>query len=191
MTGRRIPWWMAVLLIAAVAQESGCASRSTSAGKEQLPGHAQAGQQATQPLEQVVEAPLKDVPPAVAELVPDLPPPPAQLETPYLLDVLFDFDQYGLRLDAVTAVEANAQNLSKDGSVGQIVLEGRADEVGTSAYNMVLGERRARSVQRYLESLGMSQGNITVVTYGKDRPLCLEHHPDCWQKNRSVRFTVK
>lgn len=195
MTRRRIPWWTAVLVMIVGIHESGCASRSSSVAEEQLSGagSAQTGQLETrpQPLEQVVETPLKDVPPAVAELVPDLPLPPAQPETPYLLDVLFDFDQYGLRLDAVTAVETNAHNLSKDDSAGQIILEGRADEVGTAAYNMVLGERRARSVQRYLESLGMSRGSISVVSYGKDRPLCLEHHPDCWQKNRSVRFKLK
>ncbi len=187
MTLRRVPWWLTVLVLAAVISESGCASRSVTTGRSQEADTALTAQ----PTEQVVETPMKDVPQAVAEAMPVLPAPPAEPETPYLLDVLFDFDQYGLRLDAVTAVETNARNLSRDPTASQIVLEGRADEIGTSAYNMVLAERRAKSVKRYLETLGLSSSTISVVSYGKDRPLCLDHHPDCWQKNRSVRFTIK
>ena len=73
----------------------------------------------------------------------------------------------------------------------KVLLEGRCDEVGTSEYNLVLGERRALSVKRYLESLGMSRLQVDVTSYGKDRPLCLQHNPVCWQKNRSVHFIVK
>ncbi len=105
-------------------------------------------------------------------------------------DVLFDFDQYVLRDDALTAVEDNAKRL-KDHQVTKVVLEGRCDEVGTAEYNLVLGERRALSVKRYLESLGFSGLQVEVTSYGKDRPLCLQHNPVCWQKNRSVHFIVK
>ncbi|MGZ9159494.1 MAG: OmpA family protein [Nitrospira sp.] len=105
-------------------------------------------------------------------------------------DVLFDFDQYVLRDDALTAVEDNAKRL-KDHHVTKVVLEGRCDEIGTAEYNLVLGERRALSVKRYLESLGFSSLQVDVTSYGKDRPLCLQHNPICWQKNRSVHFIVK
>lgn len=105
-------------------------------------------------------------------------------------DVLFDFDQYVLRDDALNAVEANAKRL-KDNRITKVLLEGRCDEVGTAEYNLVLGERRALSVKRYLESLGLSQLQVDVTSYGKDRPLCLQHNPVCWQKNRSVHFVVK
>lgn len=105
-------------------------------------------------------------------------------------DVLFDFDQYVLRDDALTAVEDNAKRL-KDHRVTKVVLEGRCDEIGTAEYNLVLGERRALSVKRYLESLGFSKLEVDVTSYGKDRPLCLQHNPVCWQKNRSVHFIVK
>ena len=105
-------------------------------------------------------------------------------------DVLFDFDQYVLRDDALTAVEDNAKRL-KDHQVTRVVLEGRCDEIGTAEYNLVLGERRALSVKRYLESLGFSKLQVDVTSYGKDRPLCLQHNPVCWQKNRSVHFIVK
>lgn len=104
--------------------------------------------------------------------------------------MLFDFDQYVLRDDALNAVEANAKRL-KDNRVTKVLLEGRCDEIGTAEYNLVLGERRALSVKRYLESLGLSQVQVDVTSYGKDRPLCLQHNPVCWQKNRSVHFVVK
>lgn len=105
-------------------------------------------------------------------------------------DVLFDFDQYVLRDDALNAVEANAKRL-KDNRITKVLLEGRCDEIGTAEYNLVLGERRALSVKRYLESLGLNQLQVDVTSYGKDRPLCLQHNPVCWQKNRSVHFIVK
>jgi peptidoglycan-associated lipoprotein len=91
-----------------------------------------------------------------------------------LMDALFDFDRDNLRPDALTIVEANAKRL-KEQHPTRVLLEGRGDEVGTSAYNLVLGER--------LE--------INTTSYGKDRPLCFEHSADCMQKNRSVHFVVK
>ena len=105
-------------------------------------------------------------------------------------DVLFDFDQYVLRDDALVTVEANAKRL-RDNGVKKILLEGRCDEIGTSEYNMVLGERRASGVKRYLQNLGLENVQIEVTSYGKDRPLCLQHNAACWQKNRSVHFVVK
>lgn len=105
-----------------------------------------------------------------------------------LVDVLFDFDQHSLRADALPTLEANAKQL-KNGGVKHMLLEGRGDEIGTSAYNLVLGERRANNVKNYLHQLGLSV-DLKTTSYGKDRPLCLEHTPECMQKNRSVRFTV-
>jgi peptidoglycan-associated lipoprotein len=169
---------------------SACATRSGSGAGGQKAGPPVAAEQDTMKTEQVTEPALKDVPYDKARTAEALPPEPVEPLKPYLLDVPFDFDRSGLRIDAVAIVETNAKNLSKD-TVSQIVLEGRADEIGTAAYNMVLGERRAKTVKRYLEDLGFPSSILSVVTYGKDRPLCFEHTPDCWQKNRSVRFTVK
>lgn len=106
-----------------------------------------------------------------------------------LMDVLFDFDQDRLRADALPVLEANARQLKSSG-IARILLEGRGDEIGTSAYNLVLGERRARNVKTYLQHLGLSV-DLKTTSYGKDRPLCSEHTNECMQKNRSVHFTVK
>ncbi len=141
--------------------------------------------------------------PVVKEIEPPAEPAPAPLRSVEMAarnatgqqnipfpDVLFDFDQYVLRDDALMTVEANAKRL-KDNGVKKILLEGRCDEIGTSEYNMVLGERRASHVKRYLENLGIENLQIEVTSYGKDRPLCLQHNASCWQKNRSVHFVVR
>ncbi len=105
------------------------------------------------------------------------------------MDVLFDFDRASLRTDALPVLEANAKRLQKDG-VTRLLLEGRGDEAGTAAYNIVLGDRRARNVKNYLQDLGLSV-DLNTTSYGKDRPVCFQHSDDCMQKNRSVHFVVK
>jgi len=106
-----------------------------------------------------------------------------------LSDVLFDFDQSVLRRDALPVLETNARRLEQDG-VTLLTLEGRGDEIGTSAYNLVLGERRAKSVKAYLQELGLEL-RLKTASYGKDRPLCIQHNENCMQRNRSVHFVVK
>jgi peptidoglycan-associated lipoprotein len=106
-----------------------------------------------------------------------------------LVDVLFDFDRDSIRMDAMPVLEADAKQLHHE-RVSHLLLEGRGDEFGTSAYNLVLGERRARNVQSYLRELGLSI-DVKTTSYGKDRPLCVEHSGDCRQRNRSVHFFVK
>jgi peptidoglycan-associated lipoprotein len=106
-----------------------------------------------------------------------------------IMDVLFDFDRATLRNDALPVLEANAKRLKEEGAK-RLLLEGRGDEVGTAAYNIVLGERRANSVKSYLHQLGL-EIELRTTSYGKDRPLCFDHNQACWQKNRSVHFVVK
>jgi peptidoglycan-associated lipoprotein len=103
-------------------------------------------------------------------------------------DVLFDFDQDTLRMEAMRALNADAKHLQHDQAT-RLLLEGRGDDFGTSAYNLVLGERRARNVQSYLRELGLSI-DVTTTSYGKDRPLCFEYSDECRQRNRSVHFVV-
>lgn len=106
-----------------------------------------------------------------------------------LMDALFDFDRATLREDARLVLEVNAKRLQKNGAT-RLVLEGRGDEMGSSEYNLVLGDRRARNVKRYLQDLGLAV-ELKTTSYGKDRPLCFQHSEDCMQRNRSVHFIVK
>ena len=105
------------------------------------------------------------------------------------MDALFDFDRATLREDARLVLEVNAKRLQKNG-VTRLLLEGRGDEMGSSEYNLVLGDRRARNVKRYLQDLGLAV-ELKTTSYGKDRPLCFQHSEDCMQRNRSVHFIVK
>ncbi|MBD0315242.1 MAG: OmpA family protein [Nitrospiraceae bacterium] len=107
-----------------------------------------------------------------------------------LSDVLFNFDESSIRADAFPLLDAAAMRLKRDG-VSQVVLEGRGDEAGTAAYNIVLGDRRAKRVKLYLQELGLLSVKLKTTSYGKDRPLCDEHSRECWQRNRSVHFVVK
>lgn len=104
-------------------------------------------------------------------------------------DILFDFDRDVIQMEAMRIIEANAKQVLHEQTTG-LLLEGRGDESGTSAYNLVLGERRARNVKSYLQELGLSI-DVKTTSYGKDRPLCVEHSGDCRQRNRSVHFVVQ
>ncbi len=63
-------------------------------------------------------------------------------------------------------------------------VEGHADERGTREYNLALGGRRANSAKDYLVSLGVDAGRLNTVSYGKERPVCLDSNENCWAQNR-------
>ena len=71
-----------------------------------------------------------------------------------------------------------------------VVLEGHADERGTREYNLALGERRANSAKDYLMTYGISSDRISVISYGKERPVDSGSSPLAWSKNRRS-VTVK
>ena len=72
----------------------------------------------------------------------------------------------------------------KEKSISSITIEGHADEQGTREYNLALGARRATAVRNYLVSQGIPESNLSVVTYGKERPLRICSEESCWSKNR-------
>ena len=79
--------------------------------------------------------------------------------------------------------------LRKNPSVN-VVLEGHADERGTREYNLALGERRANSAKDYLMTYGISSNRVSVISYGKERPVDSGSNPLGWSKNRRS-VTVK
>ena len=133
---------------------------------------------------EVVPTPSAPLPPTAAVM-----PAPSVMATT-LSDIYFDYDQSALRADARAALEHNA-NALKNGIAGAFVIEGHCDERGTHAYNLVLGERRAQAVRRYLEDLGVAGHRITIASYGKERPFCTEHSEACWQENRRAHFSPR
>ena len=78
----------------------------------------------------------------------------------------------------------------RENSEINVVLEGHADERGTREYNLALGERRANAAKDYLMTYGVSANRISVISYGKERPVDAGSNPLSWSKNRRS-VTVK
>ena len=115
---------------------------------------------------------------------------PGAPDTTGLGDIYFDFDRYDIRTDALPVLETDARWLrSEQGK--SLLIEGHCDERGTLAYNLVLGEKRAKSAKRYLEDLGIPGTRIHTTSYGEVRPLCQDHNEGCWSKNRRDHFVVQ
>lgn len=106
--------------------------------------------------------------------------------------VYFDFDQDALRSEFQAAMACHAKYL-RDRPSARITLEGNADERGSREYNLGLGERRGNAVSSALQANGGSGSQLTVVSYGEERPTCTESTEDCWAKNRRVEivYTAK
>ena len=106
--------------------------------------------------------------------------------------VYFDFDQDALRPEFQAAMACHAKYL-RDRPSARMSLEGNADERGSREYNLGLGERRGNAVSSALQANGGSGSQITVVSYGEERPTCNESTEDCWAKNRRVEivYTAK
>ena len=103
--------------------------------------------------------------------------------------VLFTVDQSGLRPDAISILKAQAGWL-KEKKFLPITIEEHADEQGTREYNLALGARRATAVREFLIAKGIEQDRISIVTYGKERPLRVCSNEDCWSKNRRAITVV-
>ncbi len=108
-------------------------------------------------------------------------------------DAYFDYNQHNLRPDAVKALQADSTEL-RDIIVQypayHLTIEGHADERGSEEYNLALGDARAKAARDYLVQVGIPQAQLSVVSYGKDKPVCEQHDETCWQKNRRIHITA-
>ncbi len=115
---------------------------------------------------------------------------PADLDTDTCLRqrvVYFDFDRDTLKPEFQAIVACHAKYLI-DRPMARMTLEGNADERGSRQYNLGLGERRGNAVQAAVQGSGGSAGQLNVVSYGEERPVCTDSNEDCWAKNRRVEF---
>ena len=147
---------------------------------------------------------VKEAPPPLAEAAPPVATQPATTTgayTPADLDtdsclrtrvVYFDFDQEAVRPEFQAAMACHAKYLG-DRPSSRMNLEGSADERGSREYNMGLGERRGNAVSSALQANGGSGSQISVISYGEERPACTDSSEDCWAKNRRVEivYTAK
>ena len=95
----------------------------------------------------------------------------------------FEFDQSAVQAEGFGDLEAHARYLAANPNVG-VRLDGHADERGTPEYNIALGERRATAVAKYLQALGVQADQISIVSYGEEKPLLLGQSEDVYAKNR-------
>lgn len=107
-----------------------------------------------------------------------------------LRDIRFEFDSYEIRSEDAQVLDQNA-DLMKANPGWLVLIEGHADQRGTSDYNLALSERRARASMNYLVSRGVRANRFSVISYGKERPMCKEASEDCWSQNRRAHFAVK
>ncbi|MGD0919844.1 MAG: peptidoglycan-associated lipoprotein Pal [Thermodesulfobacteriota bacterium] len=110
-------------------------------------------------------------------------------ESKLLKDIHFDFDKYDFRREDEEILKENAAWMKKNPKM-KIQIEGHCDERGTSEYNLALGERRANMTKRYLVSLGIASDRISIISYGKERPLDPGHNEEAWAKNRRAHIVV-
>jgi peptidoglycan-associated lipoprotein len=106
-----------------------------------------------------------------------------------LQPIYFDFDKSFIRDDAKAVMKANADWL-KANPKARVRIEGDCDERGTKEYNQALGQRRAASAKKYLTDLGISAKRISLISYGKEKPVCTESNEACMQKNRRDDIVV-
>jgi peptidoglycan-associated lipoprotein len=97
--------------------------------------------------------------------------------------ILFEVDNSGLTALAKATLNSQADWLLLN-SEYQVLIEGHADEQGTRDYNLALGARRAQMVKEYLISRGVDPNKISIVTYGKERPVENCSAEVCWSQNR-------
>ena len=120
---------------------------------------------------------------------------PADLDTDSCLRqrvIYFDFDQDNLKPEFQAAISCHAKYL-RDRPEARMTMEGNADERGTREYNLGLGERRGNAVSAAVQGNGGGANQITVSSYGEERPTCADSTEDCWARNRRVEivYTTK
>ncbi len=107
-----------------------------------------------------------------------------------LRDVFFAYDSFLISDGGRQALSRNAEWM-KANPAAQLKVEGHCDERGTSAYNLVLGEKRAKAARNYLVELGVAATRLAVVSYGKERPFCREHAESCYAQNRRGHVVLR
>ena len=185
---------LATLSMAAL-MAGGCASNEVV--KTEEPAAATVKTDTTKPVQQPYFK--TEEPAAVAQKAPDAPvaaqPVDAQSakpakETAAFDTVYFDFDKSDLRQDARDAISKNATFMLKSNTSIKIKIEGHCDERGSAEYNLALGERRAKSVQQYLLTLGVQPDRLAVISYGKEKPAVQGDNEEAWAKNRRAEFVI-
>ncbi|MDB5815321.1 MAG: pal [Rhodocyclales bacterium] len=175
---------MSILLAATLA------ACSTTPPQEPAPV-AQPKPAAAVPDTKVTPAPAPAKPAAAAPAPKD---PFAELKDPNSLlsqrNVFFDYNSFEVKLDYFPVVEAHSKFLKKNTS-GKILIQGNADERGSSEYNLALGQKRAEAVKSTMKILGVKDEQIEAVSLGKEKPKNPGHDEAAWAENRRADVLYK
>jgi peptidoglycan-associated lipoprotein len=110
-----------------------------------------------------------------------------------LEDALFDYNKATIRTDATTVLKDDVgviREILANYPTQKLMIEGHADERGSSEYNLALGDKRARAAEEFLTTMGIPDAQLSVISYGKDHPICTDQTEACWQKNRRTHITA-
>lgn len=193
---KRKSFYAVAVLFVAMFMTTGCATQNV-VKKDEGIVPASVAKQADQsksnatPPKQTVTTPVSQATPA------QTPAPDQQaqnaLSTSQLQSALekiyFDFDSANLSESARNTLTKNAAALMKKSSA-KIRIEGNCDERGSAEYNLALGERRAKSAQQYLISLGVKSDHLSTISYGKEKPAVKGSDEAAMAKNRRDEFVV-
>lgn len=113
-----------------------------------------------------------------------------QLQEMQKKSVYFEFDSFSIKDEYHDLVQRQAELMKANNNV-VITLEGNADERGSAEYNLALGSKRANSVRKNLELLGVPASQIQSVSFGEEKPRLSCHEEKCWGENRRVDFSGK
>jgi peptidoglycan-associated lipoprotein len=102
---------------------------------------------------------------------------------PEVRSAYFPFDVDTVQDSDRAAIQANGAYLGKNKNI-KVRVEGNADERGSTEYNLALGQRRANNVKKLLVLSGAQASQIETVSYGEEKPRCVEHNESCWSQNR-------
>lgn len=106
-----------------------------------------------------------------------------------LFTIYFDYDRYTIRDEDKDNLNKNAKWLTLNADV-KVRIEGHADERGETEYNLALGDKRAKSVEKYLEDMGVKNVRLSTISYGEEKPVDPGNGEDAWAKNRRAEFVI-
>jgi peptidoglycan-associated lipoprotein len=105
-------------------------------------------------------------------------------------DIYFDYDKSDIRGDQQAAIQADMLFLNQHPNIN-FTIEGHCDDRGSTEYNLALGDQRASAVKSALTTAGVNASRIKTISYGKEKPFCMEESEACWQQNRRGHFVFQ